>query len=394
MLDRLTLPKVLAVDVPHQSGAVRYALEVIDAHGAPVRRIAQKRNLILDQGLDFVAARNWVENMAYAVVGTGTAPVKRDSGAITFTRALAVVTASAGFFDGAGADIGRLLKFDTGEEMYIIAPAIDTTHANVSVSGALGASEGTLWYVNATGHGAETKRTGTLGTDSGDNGSAFVRPSWTMTRTFIFSAEAAPIIYNEIGWSWTNAAGGNLFGRDIITGGVSVGIGQQLKVILQFILTMSPDTPTAWVNVITGWAQDGVHCQEAALGVRYWSDTGALSGYTDLEPSAFGSYCMLSSTATALLNMSTNGPARSGDIGSWPSVKTLSTYVAGTRTRTRTTGWALGESNAVNIRRLVLTTAGQAQEGYAVLFNANQTKDSSHTLTLYWTMTWGRTLVN
>src|SRR5690606_11548336 len=159
--------------------------------------------------------RRWAASFTSAVVGTGTDPVRRDSGAVTLSRAGTTVTASAGFFEAA--DVGRLLKMDTGEDMRVISFA-SSTSVEVDTSRPIAATPGTVWYVNQTALVSESKRSNTYSTDGGANGSTFLVDTWTHKRTFVFSAEAGPVVYREIGWSWTNTVGANLFGRDLLAG--------------------------------------------------------------------------------------------------------------------------------------------------------------------------------
>ncbi|WP_415907276.1 hypothetical protein [Oleiharenicola sp. Vm1] len=374
---------------------VHYELAVLE-RGRVVERRARKRNLILDQGLNLVASQRWCDLFSYAVVGTGTTPVKRDSGAITFTRAGSTVTASAGFF--AADDVGRLFKFDSGEECYITA-FTDTQNVTVSVAGTVAASEGTVWYVNQTAHAAEVKRSNSYGVDSGDNGLTYSLGSMVNKRTIIFSAEASPIVYNEIGWSYTATPGANLFGRDIISGGISLAAGQQLKVIVTLTLTVTPQASTAYTNVVAGWSQDGNYNAESistnfARAISFVNGDGstAVQGQQVFEPS-LAKTINLSTDTTALVAQTSTTLTFSGSVGN----KTLNpdTYVTGTFTRTFRGTFAIAEGNSNAIRSLVVTGgAGVIDRIFRVLLNAAETKDSAHTLELVFRLTWGRVLSN
>lgn len=375
---------------------VHYELAVLEG-GRVVEQRARKRNLILDQGLNLVATTaRWCELFSYAVVGTGTTPVKRASGAVTFTRAGSTVTASAGFFQAG--DVGRLLKFDSGEEMYITAYT-DPQTVTVGKSGTLAASPGTVWYVNLTAHTAEVKRSNTYGTDSGDNGMTVSLGSMVNKRTIIFPAEAAPIVYNEIGWSHTGTAGANLFGRDIISGGISLATGQQLKVIVTLTLTVTPQASTAYTNVVAGWSQGGNYNAESistnfARAISFVNSDGSTAVQTQqvFEPSV-AKTVHLSTDATALVAQTSTTLTFSGSVGN----KTLNpdTYVTGTFTRTFRGTFAISEGNSNAIRSLVVTAgAGVIDRIFRVLLNASENKDSAHTLELVFRLTWGRVLSN
>lgn len=378
-----------------QAAAVRYRVSVLQ-DGKTVSRRPWKRNLILDQGLDSIAVRTWPEAFSHAVVGTGTDPTKRDSGAITFTRAGTTVTASAGFFELQ--DEGRLLKFDSGEEMYIVT-FTSTTEVEVDTSGALAASEGTVWYVNQTGLAAESKRTNIYGTNSGDNGSTWELGSlWRMKRTFIFSAEAGSVNYREIGWSHTATVAANLFGRDLLAGGgVNLVAGQQLKVEVELTVTLSPVTSTPYANVITGWTQDGAAGIEDSRVWKVGSAGGLDSGTGDnLRPSAVSLPWSLSTSAAALRDAD---PSNQDLSPSTHATITLSgeAYVSGTFSRKFSGTYAVGAGNRTDWRSMGIGQdggGGQFRTQFRVLLNAVETKDSDHTLTIEFTYSWGRVLTN
>jgi hypothetical protein len=388
----------MKLSVPHQSAEVHYTIEVIDAAGRVARRLPRRRNLILDQGLDGIAARTWAASFTHAAVGTGTTPTKRDSGAITFSRTGDTVTASAGFF--VADDVGRLLKFDSGEEVRITA-FTDANTVTTADSGSIAAAEGTIWYVNQTGLVAETKRSGTYSTDAGANGSSFAAGAWTHKRTFIFDAEVGSVVYREIGWSHTASAGANLFGRDLLPGvGVSLVAGQQLRVTVELSVSYSPSTSSVYTNVVTGWTQDGTHGVE---GVRtgHVETVTAAGGTADtgggvMEPATAGRIAISTDTtgirATSTANLSLSGLllAKAASLGS---------YVSGSFTRDKSATFGVTEANSTAIRSLQLTTqihTGVLQDliAYRVLLDAAEAKTSSQTLTLVFRLSWGRVLNN
>ncbi len=372
---------------------MRYQLSVINADGSIAFALPPKNNLILDTGLDLPASYVWASLTAFARVGTGTTPVKRDSGAITFSRTGTTVTASANFFESA--DVGRLLKFDSGEEMYITA-FTDAQTVTVDTSGTLGASEGTIWYVNQTVLVAQTKSTSTYGTDSGDNGTTYHAGStaYIFKRTYLFSVESSPVTYNEIGWAPTSS--GNLFGRDIISGGISLVSGQQLKVVVELTVRMRPNTATAYTNVITGWTQDG-QCSIEWVGgcfASVLSNGNVIGSGSALDAvDGGGGRISLSTLSSALISPTESDPGSESNI----AIKgvSLSTYTTGSRQRDKYCTFSISEGNSTNIRSLILgIMSGTNKRAFRVLLNANETKDSDHTLELRFRITWTRILVN
>jgi len=382
----------MKIATPTQSAEVHYTVEVVDAaSGRVARRLPRKRNLILDQGLDGIAVRSWVASFTHAAIGTGTTATKRDSGAITVSRSGSTLTASAGFFEAA--DVGRLFKFDTGQEVRITA-FTSATQVTTADSGAIAAAEGTVWYVNQTGLTTETKRSATYSTDSGANGSTFLSGTWTHKRTFIFSAETGTVTYREIGWSHTASAGANLFGRDLLAGvGVTLVSGQQLRVIMELSIAYSPATPAAYANVVTGWTQGGT-CGIESLGAGAIATVGAngnpASAGEGMDPHTTGTVWISTLStpvvATTESQLSDNPPILALS-------PTLAAYASGSFFRDRQVVFSTTQGNSANIRSIGMGT-NQFWRSFRVLLNAPETKTSSQTLTLVFRLSWGRVLNN
>lgn len=366
-----------------QAAQVHYRVSVLDARGREVRTLPRRRNLILNQGLDGIAVRTWVASFTSAAVGTGTTPTKRDSGAITFARSGTLVTASAGFFEAA--DVGRLLKFDSGEEMYVTT-FHDALTVTVGTSGTLAASEGTMWYVNQTGLTAESKRSSTVSSP----GSTYLAGTWTHTRTFLFSAETGTVNYREIGWSHSPTAGANLFGRDLLAGvGVTLVANQQLRVTVELAVSYSPVVPTAYTNVITGWSANGT------CGIEYVGSEGVqtLTQLTGpLDPSTAGQIAILTDS-TAIRAAAPSGMILSGLVSAKSA--TLSSYTSGGYSIKKTATFAVTEGNSTNIRSVQLASpTGGTSSIFRVLLASAESKTNTQTLSIEFTLNWGRVLVN
>ncbi len=370
--------------------AVRYKTSVLNPDGSVARTRDFKKNLILDQGLNLVATTAWADCFLRCAVGTGTTVTQRDSGAVTFTRSGTTVLASAGFFESA--DTGRLLKLDSGEEMYLTFT--DATHCESNISGALGASAGTVWYVNQTGLTTESTRTGTVSTDGGDNGTSFSVDTLTHKRTFLFPAVGANVTYNEIGWSNTAGAGANLFGRDLIPGGDALLIGQQYKVVVQLLLKISPVASTAAGDVGNNGFNTAGDCNhEYILDAYSKVISNGTSAAGILEPSINSSCGVVAGAFTLLAAPSFTS------LGASPLAfvnLTNAAYTNGNFYRDSSGTFALAQGNSADLRALVFGNNVSTDVGrmFSLRFTNAQTKDSSHTLTVTLRKSWGRTLVN
>ena len=381
-----------------QRACVRYRVEVLDASGRVLRRERRRRNLILDQGLDGIAVRSWAASFTYAVVGTGATPTKRDSGAVTVSRAGDVLTASAGFFEAA--DVGRLFKFDTGEEVRI-AGYTSATEVTTATSGDIAAAEGTVWYVNQTALSAELMRTATYSSDSGANGSTYAAGVLTHKRTFVFPAVGGPVTVREIAWSHTSSPGANLFGRDLLAGaGVTLLSGQQLRVTVELSVLYSPVSATAAASVGAGGFDSAGSFSLQGLAVEYVSAGGGTTA-----GSVFAGYGADPHAQKAIVLATDGGALAAANFGAGPSVSgelasvnvSGSAYAAGSFARTFGHTFSVGQGNSSSIRSLALCyldSVGSRRSCLRHLLGAPQTKTSVQTLRVAFTMTWGRTLVN
>lgn len=373
-----------------QTAAVRYTVAVIDADGRVVSQRGPKRNLILDSGLNALASTSWTDQFQTAHVGTGTTPTKRDSGAVTFTRTGSTVTASAGFFEAA--DVGRLLRFDTGEEVRITAYS-DAQTVTTADSGSIAASEGTVWYVNQTALISQSKTTSTYATTGGANGSSFASGVWTHKRTFLFSAEAGSVTYREIGWS---ASGGSLFGRDLLAGvGVSLIAGQQLRVTVELSVTYSQLVSTAFGDVGSGgFATTGACGIENVGQVGKVNTNGSSSSVNMLDPGGSpGRQIGLATGAAAIADAVSSGDsaAMSGVVDS--QTATSASYVTGAFARSFAVTFGVSAGNSTALRSIYFHS-GNNRPTYRVLTASSQTKTADQTLRIEFTLSWGRTLVN
>ncbi|RRJ97883.1 hypothetical protein Ga0100231_005365 [Opitutaceae bacterium TAV4] len=367
----------------HQRAGIRYQLSVIAPDGA--ERICQvwKKNLILDNGLARLANDyTWDEAIRAAVVGTGATPTRRDSGNITFTQTGQTVTASAAFFSNE--DVGRLLKLDTGEEAKIQA-VTDTVTATVDTAREHpAASEGTVWYVNQTGLTAETMRTATYGSGGEDNTVSIVDNQVVRKRTFIFAPVTAQVTLHEIGWSWNDYNSANsLFGRDVLEGGgVTLVPGQQLKVVLNLYIDLSPLSPVVMAGPF--WTGGGGEVQLENLG---WPSM--------ISPNRYEFETFLGDSTEPFTHPNTGDTFHLGGAKSRKIASRLA-YVAGSFRRVWRSQFTLNDGNSTNINCMSLGWS-YYDTIYPLLrirFDQPQTKDSDNALTVDWAMSWGRVLIN
>lgn len=369
----------------HNSLHIEYHTEILDGEGRTVSSRPPKRNLLLDSGLDNLAGQAFWFSFSNVVLGTGTAPTKRDSGAATVTISGEVATASANFFQAG--DVGRLLKVDSGQEVYISGY---TSETEVAVAGAAdeAASEFTIWYVNATGHETEVRRISTVSaTDSSWNGTQAM-----LSRTFTGPVESTARTYREIGWSGTSTVGNNLLGRDLIPGGGdSIAPGQQYRVTVRFFIGITPIEPTAFDNVGGGFDLGGTamfaRLHRAFLGPSN-SSIFITSGDTFFDPDKTRQVSLYD----AALDMPSAPSIASNASDSARRLNlTKAGYVAKSFRLVESATFGTSQGNGTVAA--VAVGAGSSTNWHLNL-TTPQSKASTHTLAMSYTHSWGRTLVN
>lgn len=358
-------------------------------------------NLVLDQGMNYVAT-TWYAQMGLAcAVGNGTTPTYRDSGAITVTIATGTATASAPFF--APGDVGYLLKADSGEETYVTGYTSDVI-VSIAPGVAVAGQPFTLWYVNQVGLDSEVQRTVTYLTGAGNTGSSRVGAVCTWQWTYDGVTEIANQVYSELGISPSGTPGNNLFSRFLIIGGsVTVLIGQKIRVVYKLNVTVAPTTPQLKTSTVVGWPVAPSVNQDGEYQIVGWNTPDvyafAFAGLTTTGNTNIGynnDFDVAVNPGGGELGTNTIMPGFLGGSpptnGVFTTSHSLLPYVSGSFHRAKRFVWDLSAANRTDWR--VFVVDGAIARPWWWLWAQNQTKDSSHTLTLDVMFTWTRTLVN
>lgn len=382
----------------------RFRIQVINSDGTVAHERPWQNNLILDQGLDQCC--NGTASLASAftacAVGTGTTPTYTDSGAITVNITAGTATASASFFTVGM--VGMLLVADTGEEQYITGFTSDTI-VSVSGSESVSAQLFTVWAVNQTGLSSEVKRTTSYLTGAGNCGTTNTVGTGTrvLKRTFDFSTEVSPQNYEELGWSYTATPGSNLFSRVLIAGGtVTVLTSQQLRVVYELTIVVSPITSTPQTPTITGWpvapaaSTDGDYIANAQ---NFGSDQGGISAVGTAGNSGMGGRNQsLEPWGPFQMRLADGSVLPAFNAGYSPGTTTtqssssLAAYTPGNFYRDATSQWIASNGNRTDIRGITVVDADLYV--FTFVFDEAQTKDNSHLLEITWRRTLGRTITN
>jgi hypothetical protein len=248
-----------------QTATGRFRVQVLDAR---TRRVVRKgkwqRNLILDSGLDYLGGNySWAACIAYCAAGTGTTPTK-DLADGTYSQSGTTVTRNTGTRSFISGDVGKVIRWTSGEEAYITA-FTNTTTVTVGTSQTVSAGAiDALYRVAQTGLTTEIARTATYPAFTDEEDSLASQATIlnhtdgkiTLKRTYDFPEEASSKNYTEIGVSPIGTAGANLFSRMLLAGAVTVGIGQLLRVVYELTIVVQGAVSATQSTVnggITGW---------------------------------------------------------------------------------------------------------------------------------------------
>lgn len=360
----------------HASASVNFKIDVVGKNGRVVKRLPKRRNLILNTGLDAIGAQtcDWKSATNNVAVGTGALTVKRASGATTITPTAGTIVASAGFF--LAADVGRVLKLNSGEEYLISGFTSATQVASLNLTSAA-ASAGTVHYTSLAGLVTETERSSTVA-PGGTRVSTYDAglKTWTHTVILLTPVLAVPRVYSEIGWSWAGSIGNPLFGCAPIAPTVSLGVGQRLRVTITVVVKPSPMVSTP-VNV----------------GLAVGNASNELTGNDAGRP--FVNSVQLGTASNAIAAPSTSSSPAMGTVIT-AGTQTFSGYSNGTYKRTLTFQFAdsLGAINANCLRISYGQQVANIVCDWRILFTSTLVKTANDRVDGTFEFSWGRELVN
>ena len=374
--------------------------------GRVVREYPVQHNLILNQGLDQIASAVFAQLITFAVAGTGSTATEIDSPTDTVNIVSGSATFSQiGYLAGDASDVGKSIKLIGSGNVYRVTAFNTNTQCSVTPAVTEGPDIFNVYMTQQTGLDAEIKRTNTYLTGAPNCQTVTSGDVTTMTRTYDFSAEVGPQSYNEVGFSSSASPGSNLFSRIKLPSAVPLTAGQQLRVLYSLQITVSPTTPQVYgTSPIVGWAGATGSLQHEAVPISFINTNGGIAGsgtntvdskfYIGNEPSALAGFTLwISSDASALVSYGT-GLAESNATASGLAPG-LSSYVAGSYTLDKFGIFPVGQANATNWRCYylgVFRDGGSNWSACRFLFDTQQTKLSTFTLTLGFRSTWNRIL--
>jgi hypothetical protein len=125
----------------------------------------------------------------------------------------------------------------------------------------------------------EVKRSNTYKTSGTGNcqtiiGYTGTEQTVTLRRGYLFPVEIVdtPVPYTELGWA--NGATGNLFSRAIPAQPIGLKAGQQLLIVYDLIVTMTPAKETAGTLIIDGWSNPTGIMSISSQGIGHVGSNG------------------------------------------------------------------------------------------------------------------------
>lgn len=278
----------MIVEIPCKTQLL-YRIDIL-RKGKIIPATSWRDNLITDAGLNafFSGTSKLLAMTMQCILGTGTpVPVRRDSGAVTFTQSGSTITASSNFFESG--DTGRLFKWGTGSsgnEVYLTY--VNATTCTASVSATVSTpTVATIWYVNVSALTTPLSLSVTTEASSCSQSASTTGSVRTITcqHVLITSALASNSTITEIAFN-VSTTNSNVFDRDIVSPTVALLAGDQARVTVQFIRNYSPITAVATGNVGTGCDTTGqmqIECLSAGVGQssfisNYSNSSGGVAG--------------------------------------------------------------------------------------------------------------------
>jgi hypothetical protein len=390
----------------------RIRCQVVNARTGRVKRDhGWQNNLILNQGMNGIYDRSLAHWMDYAVAGTGTTPTFETSGVTQASQSGQTITLSGGSFafTDTGTDSGRVIKWDSGEISMILSvtsPIVATSYladAKTVASGTFTAYN--TQQVALSVEGARTNNyllgsgnTGTTYDFSGGNNFIYLQRSYD----FPANGTLGTISYWEIGFSYNAGAGSNLFSRIKLLSNVDVAPGENLRVIYQVRVALSPSIQRANTPIISSWFNtDGFEICES-IPIHIILDNGlsnyiggGTAGMRGMEPFDATDLLFYSNDVSALRTApNLTIPVNRVGTAIASSVVTRGAYTPMTFSMKKSATFIASTGNFSGIRTVGLgsTTGGSAWPGLTFRFTNAQTKLNTVALTLNFQLSWGRIL--
>lgn len=391
-----------------------YKVAVVESStGKVVYESPWGKNLILNQGMEEVASRVWCSLFTHGICGTGTLPNSVDSTTDTASQTATTVTSVGGTINfTSDAAAGDMIKWDSGSEARITS-VTDASNVEVTPSQSVGSGEYTIYKTSRVGLQTEVKRSNTYLTGTGNCGTTLSGTTLQNRRTYDFSVEAGPATYTEVGVGWASSLATTVFSRILLDSPIALVAGQSLRLVYQLNLTLSPSTPVVKNLPVGGWPvapsvnTDGQE-QIQNLNISSVAEAGSTVPYANvyvLDPASpndfsYGRVFALSTNSSALAAFGT-ATSRATTAFVCSVAPTNAAYTPMSFQLDVSVVFPVAEGVSNNIRSVIMGGRNggwsyypydTGRQSFVFLFDQDQVKTNTQTLTFTVRFTWSRVL--
>lgn len=394
-----------------------YKVGVVNVKTEEIEWKAEGKNLILNQGMDHLAASSIADQMTYGINGVGTRPNSQGSGVSEISQSGATVYLSNASGDITDftiafdaypslAQVGDMIAYSNGSQS-IITSVTDATHLEVSPSYTFSPGKTfTVWKTSQVGLQVEISRSNSYFVGAGNCGSTVSANSVTHRRSYDFPVQNSPSSYNELGIGWASSGASTVFSR-ILTTPILVSSGFKLRLIYDLQATWQPTSSIYATASIGLWFPNSIGTQSlqsflistvdtngnsvnsnAVLDPYYitsggnWFSIWVSNNSESLAP--FGS--AVNRTSAFTYNAAGQSSIASYTAGSYLTDRTGITPTNFSSNTIRSIGFGI-----VNVGSGIYP-ASAIYQAFCFVFNQPQTLYNTQQLSLTFRQTWGRTL--
>lgn len=392
----------------------KYKISVIDKDENVVSETDWKSNLILNQGMDGLAAHLYADIMTFAMGGVGTRSsnvyTSDSSGSVsgntlTLTPGfigIPSLTASAGGYVSV-VQSGDVLQFDDSSQVTVLA--VSNLTASVAPSSTIPLQPFTIWKTSQVGLQNEVHRVGSGNyfTGVGYCQSTSFTNIFMNRRAWDFNFETSSVTYTEVGVGWANTGSNTVFSRVLLTSPVTIGIAQKMRLIYELDITILPSGSAGgfpFTASISGWpvppsTDTGGFYNIGQYFISSINNDGSTNGnnFAALDPACTPQFYMSNFSGSLLATGVAQG--RGGTAVDVCGVS-IDPYVVGSYQCFKNGTFAVAQLPRNDLHSIGIGAFfnGQPynQNSFNCVFNQPQTKTNVQTLTLSFVYNWGRIL--
>lgn len=374
------------------------------------------KNLILNVGMDHIAAATIVDQFLYGKSGAGSRPnsISGISSEITQSGETVFLSVRTGLTDftssygtyAASVQVGDMLKYANNSESMVTLVKPDGYNLTVTPSYTFSTGQTfVIWKTSQTGLESQIANSNTYFVNAIQDGtyagSTTVDNVVTHRRTFDFTTEVVQTTYNELGVGWDAS---HVFSRIKLSPPFVIDAGYKMRFIYELQTTWTPTSSVYKSAGIGNWPVAPATNQlgTESLQVLKTSTISTVNGLSvinsngTLDPSFISSgpynLTMWGSSVSASLATFGSYVNRTSAISSPTTTNfSLGSYTNGNYYIDKTGVFATSNLNSTAIRSIGLGDT-TTEQSYAFLFNQSQSKDPTQTLSIAFRYAWSRVL--